>query len=74
MCPNYDLTQTRKPNVIQLAYKINDFLTGNHHFSGQRNEAFNFQSKNVIDNVLPGQDDYTAQRVVTDEYGAMVEW
>lgn len=50
------------------------FSLGNHQFSGQRNEAFSFQSKNVIDNVLPGQDDCTAQRVVTDEYGAMVEW
>lgn len=49
------------------------FLLGNHQFSGQRNEAFNFQNKNVINNVLPGQDDCRAQRVVTDEYGAMVE-
>jgi len=50
------------------------FSLTNHQFSGHRNEAFNFQSKNVIDNVLLGQDDCTAQRVVTDEYGAMVEW
>jgi hypothetical protein len=49
------------------------FSLGNHQFSDQRTEAFNFQSKNLIDNVLPGQDDCKAQRVVTDEYGAMVE-